>query len=80
MARVFWSGLCPPRRDSSYSYTIVEAPLPIAEYASTITVAAGNPAVVTWEGTFKSDVAEMEGAIQGLYDGGLGALAARFSE
>lgn len=64
----------------SYSYKIIEAPLPITDYASTISISSGNPTTVTWEGTFKSDVAEMEGAIQGLYDGGLGAIAARFSE
>ncbi|CAN0589552.1 unnamed protein product, partial [Laminaria digitata] len=33
-----------------------------------------------WAGTFKSDVPEMEGAIQGLYDGGLAAISARFAQ
>lgn len=64
----------------SYSYKIIEAPLPITDYVSTFSVTLGNPTTVTWEGTFKSDVAEMEGAIQGLYDGGLGAISERFSQ
>lgn len=64
--------------DMSYTYKIIEAPLPITNYVSTLSVTAGNPTTVTWEGTFKSDVPDMEGAIQGLYDGGLEALAAQF--
>jgi hypothetical protein len=64
----------------SYSYEIIEAPLPITGYVSTLSVTSGNPTTVTWKGTFKSDVAEMEGAIKGLYDGGLGALSDRFSQ
>lgn len=64
----------------SYSYRIVEAPLPITDYVSTFSVTSGNPTTITWEGTFASDVAEMEGAIQGLYDGGLGAISERFSQ
>lgn len=64
----------------SYSYKIVEAPLPITDYASTVSVTEGNPTIVTWAGTFKSDVPEMEGAIQGLYDGGLAAISARFAQ
>lgn len=64
----------------SYSYKIIEAPLPVTDYVSTFSVTSGNPTTVTWEGTFKSDVAEMEGAIQGLYDGGLAAISQRFSQ
>ena len=64
----------------AYTYKIIEAPLPITDYVSTLSVTPGNPTTVTWAGTFKSDVAEMEGAIQGLYDGGLGAVSARFSQ
>lgn len=64
----------------SYTYKIIEAPLPITEYVSTISITSGNLTTVSWTGTFKSDVADMEGAIQGLYDGGLGAFAARFSQ
>lgn len=65
---------------ASYTYTIVEAPLPITDYVSTVSVSSGNPTIVTWEGTFNSDVPDMEGAIQGLYDGGLGAISERFAE
>ena len=64
----------------SYTYKIVEAPLPITNYVSTVSLTPGNPTKVTWEGTFDSDVPDMKGAIQGLYDGGLGALAALFKE
>ena len=64
----------------SYSYKIIKAPLPITDYVSTFSVMLGNPTTVTWEGTFKSEVAEMGGAIQGLYDGGLAAISERFSQ
>lgn len=64
----------------SYTYNIMEAPLPITDYVSTVSVSVGNPTTVTWAGNFKSDVPDMEGAIQGLYDGGLSAISARFSE
>lgn len=63
----------------SYTYKIIEAPLPITDYVSTLSITPGNPATVTWRGTFASDVPDMQGAIQDLYDGGLGAIAARFS-
>lgn len=65
---------------ASYSYAIVEAPLPITDYTSTLAVTEGNPTTVTWSGNFNSDVPDMEGAIQGLYDGGLAAIVAHFSE
>lgn len=64
----------------SYSYEIVEAPLPITGYASTISVSGGMETTVKWVGTFQSDVPDMKGAIQGLYDGGLAALSARFAQ
>ncbi len=62
----------------SYTYKIIEAPLPITDYVSTVAISGENPTTITWAGTFKSDVADMEGAIQGLYDGGLGAVASSF--
>jgi hypothetical protein len=62
----------------SYTYAIVEAPLPISDYVSTVSITSGNPTTITWQGTFSSDVPEMAGAIQGLYDGGLSALSERF--
>ena len=64
----------------SYSYVIVEAPLPIENYSATVSVTEGNPTTVTWAGTFNSDVPDMKGAIQGLYDGGLAAIGAQFDE
>ena len=62
----------------SYTYKIIESPLPIADYVSPLSVTAGNPTTITWEGSFTSEVTEMQSAIQGLYDGGLGAISARF--
>ena len=62
------------------TYQIIAAPRPIADYVSTLSLTPGNQTTVKWEGAFKSDVPEMEGAIQGLYDGGLGAMSARFSQ
>jgi hypothetical protein len=64
----------------SYDYVIVDAPLPITGYSSTVSVSAGSPTTVTWVGNFNSDVPDMQGALQGLYDGGLAAVAAHFSQ
>ena len=61
-----------------YSYKIVESPLPVDKYTSTMTVAAkGNGSVVTWVGNFitkagsgKTD-ADSQGLIDGAYQAGL---------
>jgi hypothetical protein len=62
----------------SYTYSIVSGPLPVANYSSTISVAAdGTGSVVTWVGKYdakgapESDAAK---AIQGVYDSGLKGL------
>jgi len=62
----------------SYTYSIVSGPLPVANYSSTISVAAdGAGSVVTWVGKYDAKGApdaEAANAIQGVYDSGLQAL------
>lgn len=63
----------------SYTYTILEGPLPVADYKSTIMVAKdGSGSKVTWSGNFKSKGApddKAQEAIGGVYDAGLKGLA-----
>jgi hypothetical protein len=65
----------------SYGYTIVESPLPVANYASTLSVAAkGSGSTVTWTGTFDAKGAPDDKArevIGGIYDAGLAGIAAK---
>jgi len=62
----------------SYGYTIVESPLPVANYASTIAVTAnGAGSTITWSGRFDAKDAPDDKAkdvIAGIYDAGLSAL------
>lgn len=59
----------------SYSYAIVESPLPVANYTSTIKVAkAGSGSKVTWTGSYKAKgapAAKAKEAIDGIYEAGL---------
>ena len=63
----------------SYGYTIVESPLPVANYASTIAVTAkGSGSTITWSGTFDAKGAPDDKAkevIAGIYDAGLAGIA-----
>jgi hypothetical protein len=63
----------------AYSYTIVESPLPVANYASTISVAAnGSGSTITWAGTFDAKDAPDDKAVEvigGIYDAGLAGIA-----
>jgi uncharacterized protein YndB with AHSA1/START domain len=63
----------------SYTYTILESPLPVSDYKSTIAVAPdGSGSKVTWNGTFNAKGAPdtvATDAIQGIYDSGLKALS-----
>lgn len=65
-------------RRMSYSYSIVESPLPVANYQSTISVAKhGSGATITWVGKFKAkgaDDAAATNVISGVYDAGLNSL------
>lgn len=62
----------------TFSYEILEGPLPVSGYASTLTVAAaGDGSTVTWSSTFKAagaDDAAATTAIEGVYTGGLDNL------
>jgi hypothetical protein len=65
----------------SYSYEILESPLPVANYASTLHVEeAPGGALIVWTGTFDAkdapDAKAIE-VIEGIYDGGLGSLASK---
>ena len=67
-----------------YRYTITESPLPIEGYVSVIRVGegeGGRGARVEWSSEFTpSGVPETEAVelVQGIYQGGFDALAARF--
>jgi len=69
----------------SYSYSIVQAPFPITDYLSTISVhqkAAESGCLVEWSGTFVAKgVSDSEASklFQGIFEDGLKALAARFA-
>lgn len=63
----------------SYSYTILEGPLPVSDYKSTLAVAPeGAGSKVSWQGTFTAkgvpDTVAQD-VIQGIYDSGLKAIA-----
>jgi hypothetical protein len=62
----------------SYTYSIVQSPLPVANYTSTITVSAdGAGSVLTWTGKYDAKGApdaKAQEVIKGIYDSGLGAL------
>lgn len=66
----------------SYSYVIVESPLPVANYKSTFSIKGkGDTSTVTWTGSFKpkgADAATAKKAIDGIYTSGLDALKAKF--
>lgn len=66
----------------SISYSIIEGPLPVENYLSTLTVSAqnGNSHLV-WTGKFDAKGAADDRAKQivaGIYESGLGALKKRF--
>lgn len=64
------------------TYTIVESPLPVTDYRSTMTVTAegdGKSSKLTWASTFKpaagAEPAKTQEMIGGIYQAGLDALA-----
>lgn len=63
----------------TYSYAIVESPLPVENYKSTIMVAKdGEGSKVSWTGTFKAkgaDDAKAQSVIDGIYEAGLKGIA-----
>lgn len=67
----------------SYTYDILESPLPVDNYRSTVSVRSNGPGCrVTWRSTFDpaGDASEHDAAqvIEGIYETGLTALADRF--
>jgi Polyketide cyclase / dehydrase and lipid transport len=71
---------CLAQSDRSYSYRILDpGPLPVSDYEATITVSddeAGG-SVVHWRATFEpvgASEADAVTVIEGIFDGGLGAL------
>jgi uncharacterized protein YndB with AHSA1/START domain len=67
----------------SYTYRIVQSPLPLEGYVSTLSVEpADGGCRVTWTSEFEPagiPAGELEGMIRGLYEAGLGALEASLS-
>jgi hypothetical protein len=66
----------------SYSYDIVESPLPVQNYKSTFVVAPNgdSASTITWSSTFEPKGAsedEAKKVIQGIYSGGLEALQSK---
>jgi uncharacterized protein YndB with AHSA1/START domain len=65
----------------SYTYVIVDSPLPVSDYVSTLAVMGmGGGSMITWSGEFEakgaSDAQAVE-AISGIYQAGLEALRER---
>ena len=62
----------------SYSYSIVEGPLPVANYMSTISVApAGAGSTISWTGKYDAkgaSDAEAKKTIDGVYQAGIDTL------
>jgi polyketide cyclase/dehydrase/lipid transport protein len=69
----------------SYSYSIVQSPIPVSNYLSTITVtpiSGSKGSRVEWSGVFTPDgigEKEAEEIFHGLYSTGLKALASRYA-
>ncbi len=67
--------------EMQYSYTMLQTPLPVSDYHSTISVTKkGTGSEISWKGTFDAkgaSDADATKAIQGIYDSGLDALAAK---
>ena len=65
----------------SFTYAIVESPLPIADYVSTMEVAEnGDGATITWSSTFASNGVSDDEAFElmtGIYRAGLDELAGK---
>jgi hypothetical protein len=67
----------------SMRYAIIESPLPIADYVSTIAVTeAGDGATITWSSSFNAAGVPDEEALElmtGIYKAGLDELASQLS-
>ncbi len=62
----------------TYTYTIIESPLPVAGYESTIAVSAdGDGSRIDWTGSFEPSGAsedEAVGVMNGIYEAGLAGI------
>lgn len=70
--------------ERSYTYAIEASPLPVDHYVSTLSVLPkeGGGSIVHWSSSFDAKGAPAEKAsevIAGIYDAGLGKLAAHFN-
>jgi Polyketide cyclase / dehydrase and lipid transport len=67
------------KTDSSYTYEIIESPLPVQNYRSTFGVSADGEATrVDWKGAFDAkdaSDADAEAVISGIYQAGLDGIA-----
>lgn len=67
----------------SFTYSIIESPLPIADYVSTMTVSeGGDGATISWSSTYNAAGVSDEEALEimtGIYRAGLDELKSRLS-
>ncbi len=67
----------------SYTYSIIDSPLPVADYVSTMTVTGnGDGATIEWSSNFNANGAGDDEAIEvmtGIYRAGLDELKSRLS-
>lgn len=67
---------------ASYSYAIIDSPLPVTGYQSTLKVEdKGGTAHIVWSATFEPAGVSEEvaaNAVAGIYEGGFAALKGRF--
>ena len=65
----------------SYTYVIVDSPLPVSDYVSTLAVMGmGSGSMITWSGRFAASGARDAKAVEvisGIYQAGLKALRDR---
>jgi hypothetical protein len=68
--------------DYTYSYAILESPLPLKDYQSTITLQdKGGQTMMEWSATFDPDPGkeeELAGMVKGIYQAGIDNLIKRF--
>lgn len=63
----------------SYSYSIVESPLPVKNYISNISAAEiQGQTVITWSSSFEGTTDDAEDVVAGIYQAGFDALSKRF--
>ncbi|MHA1114432.1 MAG: SRPBCC family protein [Alphaproteobacteria bacterium] len=67
----------------SYTYTILDSPLPLADYVATLSVSAsGSGCILHWSGEFQpsgAPEANAIAAVEMVYDSGIAALKKRFA-